>query len=50
MGKKVIRINSDGKGSRVVVGPGVSKRKGKDWGTQQGRKSSQDKPNRRRPW
>lgn len=41
MNKKVISIN--GNQARVIVGKGVSKRKGKGWGTDKGgRQSSQD--------
>lgn len=52
MGKKVVEITTNG--GRVIVGPDVSKRKGKDLGTDKGnRQSSQDKhrpvrPRRRR--
>lgn len=49
MGKKVVRVGSDTESGRVVVGKDVSKRKGKDWGTDKGgRKSTLDKPVRRR--
>lgn len=45
MGKKVIRIGSDKESGRVVVGKGISRRKGKGHGTgKSNRQSSQDKP------
>ena len=45
MSKKVVRVGSDTESGRAVVGPNVSKRKGKGYGTGKlNRQSSRDKP------
>jgi len=53
MGKKVVHVDSNGKGARVIIGPSVKnspKRKGKGFGTGNlNRQSSKDKPKPAKP-